>query len=125
LSVYYPCNFLYLLHCGFSLAASGTHLLLPSFPTRRSSRSHDLIKGSIKPDISERGELVAARWAMTGAIILATWLGLNPPGFAAQVVALAFGLAAATIFPALMMGIFSKKVNKKGAMAGMLVGLVF
>src|SRR5690606_8718789 len=74
-----------------------------------SAVSHDLIKGSIKPDISEKGELVAARWAMTGAIIVATWLGLNPPGFAAQVVALAFGLAAATIFPALMMGIFSKK----------------
>src|SRR5690606_19662182 len=90
-----------------------------------SAISHDLIKGSIKPDISEKGELVAARWAMTGAIIVATWLGLNPPGFAAQVVALAFGLAAATIFPALMMGIFSKKVNKEGAMAGMLVGLVF
>lgn len=90
-----------------------------------SAISHDLIKGSIKPDISEKGELVAARWAMTGAIIVATWLGLNPPGFAAQVVALAFGLAAATIFPALMMGIFSKKVNKEGAIAGMLVGLVF
>ena len=62
---------------------------------------------------------------MTFAIALATWLGLNPPGFAAQVVALAFGLAAATIFPALMMGIFSKRVTKEGAILGMLVGLVF
>src|SRR5690606_2251259 len=72
-----------------------------------------------------KAELKIARIAMTFAIILATWLGLNPPGFAAQVVALAFGLAAATIFPALMMGIFFKRVNKQGAMAGMLVGLVF
>lgn len=90
-----------------------------------SAISHDLIKGSIKPDLSEKDELFIARIAMTGAIIVATWLGLNPPGFAAQVVALAFGLAAATIFPALMMGIFFKKVNRQGAMAGMLVGLVF
>lgn len=90
-----------------------------------SAISHDLIKGSIKPDISEKDELMAARIAMTFAIILSTWLGLNPPGFAAQVVALAFGLAAATIFPALMMGIFFKRVNKQGAIAGMLVGLVF
>jgi cation/acetate symporter len=66
-----------------------------------------------------------ARVAMTGAIIVATYLGLNPPGFAAQVVALAFGLAAATIFPVLMMGIFSKRINKEGAIAGMLAGLVF
>ena len=90
-----------------------------------SAISHDLIKGSINPDLSERGELLWARVAMTGAIIVATYLGLNPPGFAAQVVALAFGLAAATIFPALMMGIFSKRINKEGAIAGMLVGLVF
>ncbi|TCO71748.1 sodium:solute symporter family protein [Rhodovulum euryhalinum] len=90
-----------------------------------SAISHDLIKGSINPNISEKGELMAARIAMTFAIVLATWLGLNPPGFAAQVVALAFGLAAATIFPALMMGIFSKRVNKEGAILGMLVGLVF
>ena len=90
-----------------------------------SAISHDLIKGSMKPDLSEKDELTIARIAMTGAIIVATWLGLNPPGFAAQVVALAFGLAAATIFPALMMGIFSTRVNKEGAMAGMLVGLVF
>ncbi|MBC7138006.1 MAG: cation acetate symporter [Defluviimonas sp.] len=90
-----------------------------------SAISHDLIKGSINPNISEKGELLAARIAMTFAILVATYLGLNPPGFAAQVVALAFGLAAATIFPALMMGIFSKRINKEGAIAGMLVGLIF
>ncbi|MBQ1204032.1 MAG: cation acetate symporter [Loktanella sp.] len=88
-----------------------------------SAISHDLIKGAINPNISEKGELLAARVAMGFAILLATWLGLNPPGFAAQVVALAFGLAAATIFPVLMMGIFSKRVNKEGAIVGMLVGL--
>jgi cation/acetate symporter len=90
-----------------------------------SAVSHDLIKGSINPGISEKGELLAARISMAGAIVLATWLGLNPPGFAAQVVALAFGLAAATIFPALMMGIFSKRITKEGAILGMLAGLVF
>ncbi len=90
-----------------------------------SAISHDLIKGTLNPGISEKGELLAARISMTFAIALATWLGLNPPGFAAQVVALAFGLAAATIFPALMMGIFSKRVTKEGAILGMLVGLVF
>ncbi len=89
-----------------------------------SAVSHDLIKGSINPNISEKGELLAARVSMGFAIVLATWLGLNPPGFAAQVVALAFGLAAATIFPVLMMGIFSKRINKEGAIAGMLVGLI-
>ncbi|MFU8882852.1 MAG: sodium:solute symporter family protein [Rhodobacterales bacterium] len=88
-----------------------------------SAVSHDLIKGSINPGISEKGELLAARISMAFAIVLATWLGLNPPGFAAQVVALAFGLAAATIFPVLMMGIFSKRINKEGAIAGMLIGL--
>jgi len=90
-----------------------------------SAISHDLIKGSINPKLSEKAELMWARIAMTGAILVATYLGLNPPGFAAQVVALAFGLAAATIFPVLMMGIFSKRINKEGAIAGMLVGLVF
>jgi cation/acetate symporter len=90
-----------------------------------SAISHDLIKGSINPNISEKGELLAARISMAFAIALATWLGLNPPGFAAQTVALAFGLAAATIFPVLMMGIFSKRINKEGAIMGMLVGLVF
>ena len=90
-----------------------------------SAVSHDLIKTLINPKISEKNEMRAARISMAAAILLATWLGLNPPGFAAQVVALAFGIAAATLFPALMMGIFSKRVNDKGAIAGMLVGLVF
>ncbi len=89
-----------------------------------SAVSHDLIKGSINPNISEKGELLAARISMAVAIVVATWLGMNPPGFAAQVVALAFGIAAASIFPALMMGIFSKRVNNKGAIAGMLAGLL-
>lgn len=89
-----------------------------------SAVSHDLIKGSINPNISEKGELLAARISMAVAIVVATWLGMNPPGFAAQVVALAFGIAAASIFPALMMGIFSKRVNNSGAIAGMLAGLL-
>ena len=89
-----------------------------------SAISHDLIKTIINPKISEKSEMLAARLSMTGAILVATWLGLNPPGFAAQVVALAFGLAASSLFPALMMGIFSKRVNSKGAVAGMLVGLI-
>ncbi|WP_170524118.1 sodium:solute symporter family protein [Ruegeria arenilitoris] len=88
-----------------------------------SAVSHDLIKGSINPGISEKGELLAARIAMAVAIVVATYLGLNPPGFAAQTVALAFGLAAASIFPALMMGIFSTRINNTGAVAGMLAGL--
>ncbi len=87
--------------------------------------SHDLIKGSIKPDISEKSELLAARVSMGVAILIATILGLNPPGFAAQTVALAFGLAAATIFPALMMGIFVKRINSQGAIWGMVSGLLF
>ncbi|MCS4533210.1 sodium:solute symporter family protein [Neisseria montereyensis] len=89
-----------------------------------SAVSHDLIKKTLKPDISEKGELMAARISMTVAIVVATWLGINPPGFAAQVVALAFGIAAASIFPALMMGIFSKRINSTGAIAGMLAGLI-
>src|SRR6056297_1631463 len=87
-----------------------------------SAVSHDLIKGQLNPKISEKGELLSARVAMAVAIVVATYLGLNPPGFAAQTVALAFGLAAASIFPALMMGIFTK-VNNKGAVAGMISGL--
>jgi cation/acetate symporter len=90
-----------------------------------SAVSHDLIKSCLKPEISEKGELKAARVSMAVAICIATYLGLNPPGFAAQTVALAFGLAAASLFPALMMGIFSKRVNNKGAVAGMLSGLLF
>ncbi len=88
-----------------------------------SAVSHDLIKGALVPTISEKGELMSARVSMAVAIAVATYLGLNPPGFAAQTVALAFGLAAASIFPALMMGIFTK-VNNKGAVAGMLAGLI-
>ncbi|MGQ7844646.1 sodium:solute symporter family protein [Granulosicoccus sp. 3-233] len=90
-----------------------------------SAVSHDVVKGTLAPNISEKGELLTARVSMAVAIGVATWLGLNPPGFAAQTVALAFGLAAATIFPALMMGIFSARVNNKGAVAGMLTGLFF
>ncbi|MGL4415216.1 sodium:solute symporter family protein [Roseinatronobacter monicus] len=88
-----------------------------------SAVSHDLIKSMINPGISEKGELLAARISMAFAIALATWLALNPPGFAAQTVALAFGLAASSLFPAIMMGIFSKKMNSTGAIAGMIVGL--
>ncbi len=89
-----------------------------------SAISHDLIKKTINPAITEKGEMLAARISMAGAILLATYLGLNPPGFAAQVVALAFGIAGASLFPVLMMGIFSKRVNSKGAIAGMLAGLI-
>jgi len=89
-----------------------------------SSISHDMLKGMIAPDISEKKELLASRFAMAGAILVAGYLGMNPPGFAAQVVALAFGLAASSIFPALMMGIFNKKMNREGAIAGMLTGLL-
>ncbi|TDO09808.1 MULTISPECIES: sodium:solute symporter family protein [Halomonas] len=90
-----------------------------------SAISHDLIKGAVNPNITEKGELLAARISMSVAIVVATYLGANPPGFAAQVVALAFGIAAASLFPVLMMGIFSKRVNNKGAIAGMLSGLIF
>jgi len=89
-----------------------------------SAVSHDVIKGMIAPDISEKNELLASRISMAGAIVLAGYLGLNPPGFAAQVVALAFGIAAASIFPALMMGIFNKRMNREGAIVGMLTGLI-
>lgn len=85
--------------------------------------SHDVIKGMISPDISEKKELLASRLAMAGAIVVAGYLGMDPPGFAAQVVALAFGLAASSIFPALMMGIFNKNMDNIGAIVGMLVGL--
>ncbi len=88
-----------------------------------SAISHDLLKGVFAPQISEKNELLASRIAMAFAIVVAGWLGLNPPGFAAQVVALAFGLAASSIFPALMLGIFDKRANSAGAIAGMLAGL--
>ncbi|UTZ42486.1 sodium:solute symporter family protein [Vibrio campbellii] len=88
-----------------------------------SAISHDLIKGVINPNISEKKELLASRISMAVAIAVAGYLGLNPPGFAAGTVALAFGLAASSIFPALMMGIFSKSINKEGAIAGMIAGI--
>ncbi|MDD5057098.1 MAG: cation acetate symporter [Sideroxydans sp.] len=88
-----------------------------------SAISHDLVKGVFNPKISERGELMAGKVAMACAIVVAGYLGLNPPGFAAGTVALAFGIAASSLFPAIMMGIFSKKMNKEGAIAGMLAGL--
>ena len=89
-----------------------------------SAISHDLLKGVWMPNISEKNELLAGRLSMVAAILLAGYLGLNPPGFAAEVVALAFGLAAASLFPVLMMGIFFKRMNKEGAIAGMLAGLL-
>jgi cation/acetate symporter len=88
-----------------------------------SAISHDLLKGMIAPNITEKTELMASRIAMAFAILGAGYLGLNPPGFAAGTVALAFGLAASSIFPALMMGIFSDRVNKEGAIAGMVAGI--
>ncbi|PKO88205.1 MAG: cation acetate symporter [Betaproteobacteria bacterium HGW-Betaproteobacteria-10] len=88
-----------------------------------SAVSHDLVKGLFVPDISEKNELLTGKFAMAGAIVVAGYLGLNPPGFAAGTVALAFGIAASSLFPAIMMGIFSKKMNKEGAIAGMLAGL--
>ncbi len=89
-----------------------------------SSISHDLIKKIIKPDVSEKGELIAARISAFFAVVMAGYFGINPPGFVAAVVALAFGLAAASFFPAIVMGIFYKRMNKEGAVAGMLTGLL-
>ncbi len=89
-----------------------------------SAISHDLLKGVFRPDISEKGEMRAARISMAVAILFAGYLGLNPPGFAAEVVALAFGLAASSIFPVLIMGVFFKQMNREGAIAGMLAGLI-
>ncbi|WP_339668941.1 sodium:solute symporter family protein [Dasania marina] len=88
-----------------------------------SAISHDLLKGVFMPHITDKQELRASRVAMAGAIAFAGYLGFNPPDFAAGTVALAFGLAASSIFPVLMMGIFNKRINKEGAIAGMLVGL--
>ncbi len=88
-----------------------------------SSISHDLVKGMINPNISEKAELITSRLTMTGAIVLAGVLGLDPPDFAAGTVAIAFGLAAASIFPALMMGIFNKRMNRAGAIWGMIAGI--
>jgi cation/acetate symporter len=88
-----------------------------------SAVSHDLIKGVFNPEISEKNELLAGKVSMAVAVFVAGYLGLNPPGFAAGTVALAFGIAASSLFPAIVMGIFSKKMNSEGAMAGMLAGL--
>ena len=88
-----------------------------------SAISHDLLKRTLMPDISERQELMASRLAMAVAVLGAGYLGLNPPGFAAGTVALAFGLAAASLFPALLLGIFSKRVTREGAILGMLAGI--
>ncbi len=89
------------------------------------SVSHDLLKKNLMPAISEKGELLAARIAIAIAVVGAGFFGMNPPGFVAQVVALAFGLAAASFFPAIIMGIFDKRMNKEGAIAGMIVGILF
>jgi len=89
-----------------------------------SSVSHDLIKKMINPNISEKGELWSARGAAAVAVVIAGYFGINPPGFVAAVVALAFGLAAASFFPAIILGIFHKKMNKEGAVSGMIVGLL-
>ena len=88
------------------------------------SVSHDLIKKMMKPDISEKGELVAARLSAVVAVCVAGYFGINPPDFVAATVALAFGLAAASFFPAIILGIFTKKMNKEGAISGMIVGVL-
>ena len=88
-----------------------------------SAISHDLLKKMVIPNISEKGELIAARIAATAAVSLAGYFGINPPGFVAATVALAFGLAASSFFPAILLGIFSKRINKEGAISGMLVGV--
>lgn len=88
-----------------------------------SAISHDLLKNMFMKDLSEKGELMAGRIAMACAIVVAGYLGMNPPDFAAGTVAIAFGLAASSIFPALMMGIFSKTMNRQGAIAGMIAGI--
>lgn len=90
-----------------------------------SAVSHDLLKRALRPQITERGELLAARVSAAVAVCIAGWLGIDPPGFVAQVVAFAFGLAAATFFPAILLGIFSTRMNREGAIAGMLTGLLF
>jgi cation/acetate symporter len=89
------------------------------------SVSHDLIKKTFNPNITEKGELIAARLAAVAAVCIAGYFGIHPPGFVAAVVALAFGLAAASFFPAIVLGIFYKRMNKEGAISGMLVGISF
>jgi cation/acetate symporter len=87
--------------------------------------SHDLMKGLLARGISERGELLAGRLSAAVAVVIAGYLGIDPPGFVAQVVAFAFGLAAASLFPVILLGIFDRRLNKEGAIAGMVTGLVF
>jgi len=89
------------------------------------SISHDLLKNYLRPNISEKGELYAARVAIAVAVVAAGLAGMNPPGFVAQVVALAFGLAASSFFPAIILGIFDKRMNREGAISGMIIGIVF
>jgi cation/acetate symporter len=90
-----------------------------------SAVSHDLLKRSFRPDITERGELIAARVSAAVAVVVAGYLGIDPPGFVAEVVAFAFGLAASSFFPVLVLGIFWKRMNREGAIAGMISGMVF
>ena len=105
-------------HLGLSTAA-GLLLVISA------SVSHDLIKKTFATNITEKKELLYARFSVLIAVIIAGLFGIYPPGFVAQVVAFAFGLAAATLFPALLLGIFTKKINKEGAISGMLAGLLF
>jgi cation/acetate symporter len=87
--------------------------------------SHDLLKRNLRPQITERGELIAARLAAGAAVVVAGYLGVNPPGFVAEVVAFAFGLAASSFFPVIISGIFSRRMNREGAIAGMITGITF
>jgi cation/acetate symporter len=89
------------------------------------SISHDLLKNYLRPSITEKGELYAARVSIAVAVVAAGLAGLNPPGFVAEVVALAFGLAASSFFPAIILGIFDKRMNREGAIAGMIIGILF
>lgn len=107
---------------GIAAALSTTAGLLLVIST---SVSHDLLKRTLKPDITDKQELLAARLAAMIAIVISAYFGINPPGFVASVVAFAFGLAAASFFPAIIMGIFSKSMNKFGAISGMVTGITF
>jgi cation/acetate symporter len=107
---------------GIAAALSTTAGLLLVIST---SVSHDLLKRTLKPDISDKQELLAARLAAMIAISVSAYFGINPPGYVAAIVAFAFGLAASSFFPTLVMGIFSKKMNKEGAIAGMISGITF
>lgn len=107
---------------GIAAALSTTAGLLLVIST---SVSHDLLKRTLKPNISDKHELIAARLAAMIAISISAYFGINPPGYVAAIVAFAFGLAASSFFPTLLMGIFSKRMNKEGAIAGMISGIVF